>query len=340
MDFRKTKIFLSFKLRRISKVLNFVFSRIERFFQKLKGAYKLLSIWEKRIVVFLFLVFAVGLVFLARDTYFENTKTAPAIGGNVLFAEVGEPKLINPLFAKSGQDKDIVNLVFSGLFCRNEKRELVPDLAKKWEISEDKKTYTFYLSPTAVWHDGVPVAVDDLIFTASLISDPNYSGPLRGLLENVILEKVDDNTLKFILQEPYAPFLSSLTFGILPSHILSNIPLEEMEKNEFNLSPIGAGPYKIKETNLTNRKKQIILERNPEHPRRSPLVSEITFKFYDDFEKALKAYNIGEVSALADIPHNFIGQVQQIKDLNLYKLTPSNYMILFFNLENKTLKDK
>ncbi len=340
MDFKKAKIFLSFKLRRISKVLDFVFSRIIKFFQRLKGAYKILSIWEKRIVVFLFLIFVIGLVFLSRDIYFKDTKTAPTIGGSISFAEVGEPKLINPLFAKSSQDKDIVNLVFSGLFYQNEKRELVPDLAEKWEISEDKKTYTFHLSPAAVWHDGVPVIVDDLMFTASLISDPNYSGPLRGLFENVILEKVDDNTLKFVLQEPYAPFLSSLTFGILPSHILSNIPLEEMEENEFNLFPIGAGPYKIKKTNLTNKKKQIVLERNPEHLKRAPLISEITFKFYDDFEKALKAYNTGEATALADIPHDYIKQAQEIKDLNFYKLTPSSYMVLFFNLENKSLKDK
>ncbi len=331
---------MSFKLRRINKALDFVFAKIVKFFQRLKGAYEILSIWEKRIVVFLFLIFVIGLVFLSRDIYFKNTKTAPTVGGSISFAEVGEPKLINPLFAKSSQDKDIVNLVFSGLFCWNEKRELVPDLAEKWEISEDKKTYTFHLSPTAVWHDGVPVIADDLMFTASLISDPNYSGPLRGLFENVILEKVDDNTLKFVLQEPYAPFLNSLTFGILPSHIFSNIPLEEMEENEFNLSPIGTGPYRIKETNLTNRKKQIVLERNPEHLRRAPLISEITFKFYDDFEKALRAYNTGEATALADIPHNYVEQTGQIKDLNTYKLISSSYMVLFFNLENKTFQDK
>ena len=340
MDLRKTKIFLSFKLRRISKILDSIFFQIKSFFQKLIGAFRILPIWEKRIIVSLFLIFIIGLVFLARDIYFKNTKVAPTMGGNISFAQVGEAKLINPLFAKSSQDKDITNLVFSGLFYQNEKRELAPDLVKKWEISEDKKSYTFHLSPKAVWHDGVPLTADDLIFTASLISDPNYSGPLRGLFENVILERVDDYTLKFILQESYAPFLSSLTFGILPAHILSNIPLEEMEENEFNLSPIGAGPYKIKETNLTSKKKQIVLERNPEHPRRAPLVSEITFKFYDDFERVLKAYNSGEVAALADIPHNYFEKVSQTKDLNTYKLSPSSYMVLFFNLENKTLQDK
>lgn len=340
MNFRKTKIFLSFKLRRIIKAVLFIALEIKRFFLRLIGTYKILSIWEKRIFIFLFIVLVIGFGFLAREIYIKSTKPAPIAGGNISIAEIGEPKLINPIFAKSSQDKDIVNLVFSGLFARDKKRELIPDIVQKWEISEDRKTYTFHLNPKAEWHDGISVISDDLIFTASLISDPDYAGPLRGLFENVILEKVDDYTVRFILEEPYAPFLNSLTFGILPSHILSNVPLDEMEENEFNLFPVGSGPYKVEDINLTGKKKQIILERNPNHQNRTPLVSEITFKFYDDFDKALKAYNSGEVSGLSNVPHGFVERVKDIKDLNLYKLTPSSYMVLFFNLSSQYLNDK
>ena len=340
MNLRKTKMFLSFKLRRLTKTLIWVFSKIKIFFGKLRQAIKLLTVTEKRIILICLLVFAVGLILVGRKNYYNMTIASPAVGGKVSIAEIGEPKLINPLFAQSFQDSDIVRLVFSGLLSWNSQRELVPDLARKWQISEDKKVYTFHLSPKAQWHDDMPVVADDVIFTTSLISDPNYSGPLKGLFENVIFEKVDDHTVRFILKEPYAPFLSNLTFGILPFHILGNVPLDEIENDSFNLFPIGTGPYRLKDGQNQKSKNQIILERNNKYFGHPALISELVINYYDDFSQSYKAYQKGEVSVLVNVSYNSIEQIQQSKDLKLYKMLPSSYTALFFNLSNDLLKDE
>ena len=341
IDFRKTKLFLSFKLRRILKILSFIFDYLRNFCTKLVRAYKILSIWEKRILIIFSIIFLIALGFLVRKIYYQNTVSGPVPGGKITIAEVGEPGSLNPIFAKTSQDQDLTNLLFSGMFYFNEKGELMPDLISSYEVAPDNKTYTFKII-NAEWHDGVKVTTDDFIFTASLIADENYNGPLKGLFSNVILERVDDSTFKIILAEPYAPFLSHLTFGILPSHLLANVPLQEIEKSDFNTSPIGSGPYKFKSSNLTGKTKQITLERNNHYPnkKRIPFINDICFQYYSDFGKAFKAYRNGEVSFLADVPHQYFQDAKRIKDLNLYKITSSNYLALFFNLAQQPLKNR
>ena len=78
----------------------------------------------------------------------------PQIGGEYVEGVVGNPRLINPIFASANEtDLGLTRLLYSGLVRFNGKQEIVTDLAENYTVSEDKKIYTFNLVSNAHWHD-------------------------------------------------------------------------------------------------------------------------------------------------------------------------------------------
>jgi ABC-type dipeptide transport system, periplasmic component len=118
------------------------------------------------------ITFFVYQLVIARDTVI-----VPAEGGTYIEGVVGAPKNINPLLCQLNEaDRDLCSLVFRGLTRLNEGGEVVPDLAESWSISDNGITFTFKLRQDARWEDGVPVTVNDVIFTLGLIKAPDFPG--------------------------------------------------------------------------------------------------------------------------------------------------------------------
>ena len=202
-------------------------------------------------------VLLVGVGFLLTAgmlVYFASTYTTefrPAPGGTYVESVSGFPQSLNPLLSfYNDADSDVTSLVYSGLTRLTMTGEVVPDLALGWEIEPGGITYTFHLNPRALWHDGMPVSADDVIFTVGLLQDPDYPGPpdIGALWQSVRVERVSDLVVRFVLAEPYAPFLDYTTFGLLPAHHLqgiSGVPgdvgFQSSAGGNRTLSPLGSG---------------------------------------------------------------------------------------------------
>ena len=178
---------------------------------------------------------------LFRSTILQT----PKYGGVYREAILGQVKSVNPLFADNSATEDVNSLVFSGLTKINGEREIVADLAKSWDISSDKKTYTFTLKDNLKWQDGKPLSANDIAFTIGLVQNPDTRSPLAANWNGVKYEVVNDNTIRFILPSSYGNFLSNTTTGILPKHKLDKVKPSNIRSNEFNQKPIGSGPYKL-----------------------------------------------------------------------------------------------
>lgn len=215
--------------------------------QQFKFLGSLLSLKERWIFDICVGVIILSLLALGIYAYYHNTETVPKKGGEYTEGLVGYPEKINPILAQTNDvDMDLASLIFSGLFKYNENQELVPDLATNYEISEDLKTYTFFLRHDAKWQDGEQLNAEDVLFTIGAIQDANYQSPLEPSLRGVTTEKIDDYSFKLTLKEPFAPFLSVMTFGILPKHIwydIYKISPQNVFLTEYNIQPIGSGPY-------------------------------------------------------------------------------------------------
>ena len=261
-------------------------------FKKLLYLPHILEPVEKRFFILLFvLALASGAVLLMRE-YRAFTIQVPDIGGTFKEGMLREPRLINPLYAAHDTDRDISRLVYSGLLTYSENGNIINDLAEKYEISENGKTYTLTLRENALWHDAKKVSANDVIFTVQTLQNPQYKSVYRANWLGVNAEKIDERTIKFTLRTAYAPFIENLTLGILPKHIWESAGPERTLIHENNLKPIGSGPFKFKEFNQ-NKEGEItsyILERNRNYYREGPYIKTVNFLFFKTTDELLIAW--------------------------------------------------
>ncbi len=272
-----------------------------------------------------------------RFSLLQNTKIVPADGGIFKEAVIGQPQSLNPLFSMlNDADRDVSELIFSGLLSYDNNGNLVEDLAKEYEVSADGKTYQFTLKDNLLWSDGNPLTTNDIVFTIEAIKNTKVQSPLRLTWQDVKVEKIDEKTITFTINSPYLPFLENFTFKILPQHIFQDIDPQEYSKPKEKI--IGSGPFKIKtiEKDKDDKIKKIILEKNQNFYGKSPFLEEIELSFVENEDELLKLKN--KKTALANIsPQN-----KEIlsKRFNIYSLFLPRYFALFLNQDNKILSQK
>ncbi len=253
----------------------------------------------------------------------------------------GSVSRINPLYSSANEvDADLVALIFSGLTRLGPDGTVQPDLAESWDISGDGLTYTFHLRQGVTWQDGQPFTADDVIFTYDALRDPNFRGqPAQAdLFHSINYSKVDDATVEIRLSQPFAPLLSHLTIGILPSHLLQGQNADALYDNPFNQQPIGTGPFRL--TELSPQK--AVLEANSNYYLGGPFLGRFEFHFYQDEPALLKGLKAGEVqSAFFRSPLNAddAQYLQSASNLRVLQLPSTTSTVLYFNNVWPSLQD-
>lgn len=201
-------------------------------------------------------------------------------------AIAGAPSAINPLLVhRNDTDADISALVFSGLTRIGPDGDIHPDLAETWEI--DGQAVTFHLREGVTWHTGVSFTSADVLFTYDLLADPQFPGdPDAGpLWRQVDCNAPNDLTVVCRLPQPFAPFLSYTSVGIVPKHILEGAEASSMLENPFNQAPVGTGPYRLARINV----ERAVLRAFEDYHRGAPSIPEIELRFYPDSSTAAAA---------------------------------------------------
>ena len=163
---------------------------------------------------------------------------------------------LDPAFGAVQSNLWLDNLLFNGLVQLNEKLEILPCIAKSWEISADGKTYTFHLCNTIFFHDdelfqngkGRKVIASDFVYTFNRITDPSVASKGAWIFNGKVTAEnpfvaVDDSTFEIHLNNPYAPIM-----GILTMPYCKVVPKEVVEHydKDFRAHPVGTGPFKFK----------------------------------------------------------------------------------------------
>lgn len=266
----------------------------------------------------------------------RNTVVVPAEGGTYIEGVVGTPKHINPLLCQLNEaDRDLCSLVFRGLTQLNEAGEATPALADTWNISDNGITYTFKLREDAKWEDGAPVTADDVVFTTGLLKDQGYPGrrDIGDLWRQVNVNKVDDRTVEFALQQPFAPFIDYTSIGLLPSHILSGTAASQLDKIPFNQQPKGNGPWRVAEVNTSGgRITSVGLEPSTTYAGAQPKIGRLVMRYYPTSQAALDAYRNGDVDGMANLLPEDATKAESQTDATLYAMPQSRFVSLMFNM--------
>lgn len=309
--------------------------------RQLKYFFRILSKPEKQIVRYSFYILIISAIALGGTFASERVESAPRNGGEYTEALVGAPRYVNPILAQTNDvDMDISRLIFSGLM-KYDDNKLMPDLAAGYEMSEDQKVYTFTFRDNIKWHDGEPFTVDDVIFTLRSIQDQQYDSPLYRSLQTVEFEKIEENKIQFTLENPFTPFPTLLTFGILPEHLWGSIPSQNAKLAELNIKPVGTGSWQFhsfkrdREGNI----KSYTLERFDDYYDKKPYIETLTFKFFTTFQEALLALNSKTVEGISYLPKSLTEDIENSKaEIKLLQL-PQVTAVFFNQSKNEALKE-
>ena len=306
-------------------------SQWRRFFSILK---------KKELICFLVLFFLAiaSAIFLDLNFYFQNTYLLPKSGGEYKEGIIGQPRFINPLLLSDNDpDKDLVEILFSGLLKYDDQGKIVEELAENYQIGDEGKTYEFQLKENIFWQDGEKITSEDIIFTLGLVQSPYYRSPLRIEWSGVRIEALAEKKVAFYLQKPYSSFLETIArLKILPKHIFKDIPAENFPWTLTSKEYLqGSGPFKVKtiKENNSGYIEEIILERNERFFDQVPFIKKLSLYFYESLDDLLKAARVGEIDGFSISEPKYL-KVLEKEGFNAYKISLPRYFALFFNLKN------
>jgi len=288
---------------------------------------------KEKIAFFVFLgLFLFSSLFLVINFYLKNTEVKPAIGGQYIEGVVGSPRFINPIYAQSSDvDRSLVEIIFSNL----------TDLAKDIKIKDEGKVYEVELKENVLWHDGKTLTADDVIFTIKTIQNPDYKSPLRANYLGIETEKINDYTVRFKLKDAYSAFLERLNFKILPEHIWQDISPQNFLLTNYNLKPVGSGPYQFKKlkqdsSNAIMALTLVRFENYFDSELKKPYLTEISFRFFESEERLVNAAQRGEIDGFSLTEPSYFNLFQR-SNFKEYSLSLPRYFAIFFNPDKARL---
>ena len=221
-------------------------------------------------------------------------------GGELVAGWAGTPEIttLDPAQINQVLQFQITSMVLGGLTHLNADLVPEPDLAESWEVSDDGLEWTFNLRQGVTWHNGDPFTADDVVFTFNRSKDPEQSIHSAVLANVTGVEKVDDHTVKFTLEKPQASFLTKTTERASGRAltIVNQRAIEEMGLEQYGLTPVGTGPYKVIEHELGQG---VVLEKfedywDPERPK----LDKITYIPISEPEPLAAALEAGDIQII------------------------------------------
>ncbi|CAM4153036.1 dipeptide ABC transporter periplasmic-binding protein DppA [Serratia silvae] len=294
------------------------------------------------------LKFGIGLIAL--------TVAASVQAKTLVYCSEGSPEGFNPQLFTSGTTYDASSVpIYNRLVeFKLGTTELEPGLAEKWDVSEDGKTYTFHLRKGVKWQDSKNFKptrdfnADDVVYSFMRQLDPNHpyhkvSGGsyeyFQGMgMQDLIskVEKVDDNTVRFTLTRPEAPFLADL--GMDFASILSAEYADKMMKagtpEKVDLNPVGTGPFQLVQYQKDSK---ILYKAFDGFWGTKPKIDRLVFSITPDASVRYAKLQKNECQVMPYPNPADIARMKQDKTINLMEQPGLNVGYLSFNTEKKPL---
>ncbi|WP_353093312.1 ABC transporter substrate-binding protein [Tissierella praeacuta] len=260
----------------------------------------------------------------------------PKEGGVFIASMGGEPRTYNPDGFSDDGAYPIIQNVFNKLVKINGYDEIIPDLAKKWEFSEDETAITFYLQENVKWHDGKDFSSEDVKWTFDqIIKEEGFAANSLSDIKEVTCP--DKNTVVIKLEGPNSGILGYIAwFGtyIMPKHIYEGTDWLE---NPANQNPIGTGPFKFVEH---KKGESVTIERNNDYWGDKPYLDKVIFSIIPEQSTAYQAWLNGETDENKNgVPANEISRFENDENYVIYDKLWPNKGYIHFNMNKGKFAD-
>jgi peptide/nickel transport system substrate-binding protein len=251
---------------------------------------------------------------------------------------------LDPAMHRDRDTETVIRNMFDGLVTRTHGSDVVPEIAEKWEML-DATTYLFTLRTGVKFHNNDPVTADDVVYTFERVltegAVAGESSPRKGLLGPLEkVEKVNDTQVKFVLANPFPPFLQALVhFQIVPKNYIKKVGDKAFAEN-----PVGAGPFKFVRAKLDS---EVVMARFDGYyggaPDLAPVgpvkVKQAVFRTMPEPSTRVAALMAGEVHIIQAIPTDLIDKLKKSSRVVLKTVDGTRSYQIEFNTQKPPFDD-
>jgi peptide/nickel transport system substrate-binding protein len=288
-----------------------------------------------------------SLVLIIVLLFWESCSDHKKTGENQIVIGVqSDVQTINPMYAFSLIEGNVVDLLFMkpAQEIWNESLGIIefkPMLAEKWEWNKDSTSITLFLRDDIYWSDGIPITIDDIIFSFDVYSDPNVNSRFFGqfddfyTLENLQIDtiktfsRVSPRVLIINIKREASTSLLDINLEIIPKHIWSKYSREEFSNAETNFKPVTSGPFKIDKWEQEGFISLVIDSSSflfdPDNTQK------LIFKVIPDYKTRLIELKTGSIDLLDNIKSEDVSEIKLVNNLKIAALRGRDYDYVGWN---------
>ncbi|MGJ3262203.1 MAG: ABC transporter substrate-binding protein [Salinarimonas sp.] len=261
--------------------------------------------------------------------------------GVLAVGQIAEPKSLDPAAVTAANDFRIVVNLYDGLVrYANGSFEIEPALAESWDVSDDGTVYTFSLREGVTFHDGTSLDADAVVFNFERMLDEDHpyhdTGPFPlsfffSAIDTV--EAVDDRTVRFTLNEPYAPFLSNLAY---PTGLIVSPAAVAEHGADFGRNPSGTGPFEFESWDANTA---VVVTRNEDYWDGAPPLEAVIFRPITDANTRVAEMLSGGIDVMVEVPPDSVARFAQSDDFELYEQAGPHLWFMILNAKEPPFDD-
>jgi peptide/nickel transport system substrate-binding protein len=274
---------------------------------------------RKKLLALVLMVSLLGTVLTACGDGSTEQTPADRAAANELNVGIAQDldESLDPHKAVAAGTKEVMFNVFEGLMKPTSEGDLIPAVAEKYEISEDRTTYTFTLREGVKFHNGDTVTAEDVVYSIQRCAAAEDTGVVQVEAFSIIsdIQAPDDQTVVIQLSEPSNEFLSYLTCAVIPA-----------DYDQQDTAPVGTGPFKFVSRTAQDN---LVLERFDDYWGTPASLSKVTYKIIENADSIMMSLQSGAVDLFAHLSSTQVAQLDD--EFNIGDGTMNLVQALYLN---------
>lgn len=252
-------------------------------------------------------------------------------GGELTIAIGTDPENIDPVQATSAPAIMVMEHIMEPLFRYTEEGEILPLLAKDYDVSEDGLTWDLYLEEGILFHDGTPFNAQAVQFSLERMRDGVYAFLIDSITD---VQVIDEYTVRITTGEPFAPLLAHLAH-----HFISIVSPTAVEKygEDFNENPVGTGPFAFESW---SRGEILTIVRNEAYWGDHAYLDRVIFRIVPEDSTRVVLLETGEAHAIMRVPPRDVERLQERDGLEILSIPSVRTIYIGFHCQKEPFTDR
>jgi len=273
----------------------------------------------------------------------NQTEEGGSSGGDLVIASQADAVSLDPHATNDTPSANVRINIYDNLVTQDENMELQPALAESWEQVDDT-TWEFKLREGVTYHDGSAFNAEVVKANMERVLDPEIGSPVAFMYDMITeVQVVDDYTVRFITEYPFAPLPAHLAHpgGQMVSKELIEEDYAAMENGEnpssvINANPVGTGPFKF-ESWETGQSIQLV--KNEDYWDTPALVNSVTFKVVPEDLTRISELSTGDSHIITPLSPSDVAQVENTDGMKVQRQESSSLAYIGFNMDKEPFND-